>query len=45
MEENEKLTEQIQMWRVVETLQNRATLVEKAAQDMTTIVEEETKQQ
>ena len=29
------------MWKVVETLQNRATIVEKAAQDMTTITEEE----
>ena len=41
MEENEKLTEQIKMWKVVETLQNNATLAEKAARDMTTIEEEE----
>ena len=42
MEENEKLTEQIKMWKVVETIQNRATIDEKKCQDMTTITEEET---
>ena len=41
MEENEKLTEQIKMWKVVETIQNNATIAEKLARDMTTIEEEE----